>query len=150
MQTAQVLKGSERRQFMAQIVKSLGKGGQSYAAREFHWGRNTIRKGIQELESGIPIQDNFSARGRKKAEVKLPSLLKDIRAIVDGQSQTDPSFRTTRLYTRLSAAEVRRQLIQQKGYTDEELPTEETIRVKLNDLGYNLRAVQKSRPQKNS
>ena len=39
-----------------------------------------------------------------------PTLLDDIRAIVDSQSQTDPQFRTTRLYTRLSAAEVRRQL----------------------------------------
>jgi hypothetical protein len=150
MQTAQVLKGSERRQFMAKIVKSLGRGGQSYAAREFHWGRNTIRKGMQELESGIPIADNFSARGRKKAEEKLPHLLEDIRAVVDGQSQTDPTFQSTRLYCRLSAATVRRELIRQKGYTDEELPTEETIRVKLNALGYTLRAVQKSRPPKNS
>ena len=150
MTTAQLLQGSERRQFMARIVKSLGAGGQSYAAREFHWGRNTIRKGRQELDSGSPIQDKFAARGRKKAEAKLPDLLADIRAIVDGQSQTDPSFRSTRLYTRLSAAEVRRQLIEQKGYADAALPTEETIRVKLNGLGYRLRAVQKSRPQKNS
>jgi len=103
MQTAHVLKGSERRQFMAKIVKSLGRGGQSYAAREFHWGRNTIRKGMQELESGIPIADNFSARGRKKAEEKLPHLLEDIRAVVDGQSQTDPTFQSTRLYCPLCA-----------------------------------------------
>lgn len=150
IKTAQALKGSERRQFMARIAKHLGHGGQSYAAREFHWGRNTIAKGMRELESGVPIVDNFSARGRKKAEEKLPHLLDDIRAIVDGQSQTDPTFQSTRLYTRLSAAEVRRQLTVQKGYTDEELPTEETIRVKLNQMGYKLRAVQKSRPQKNS
>jgi transposase len=88
--TAQVLKGSERRQFMARIVKTLGRGGQSYAAREFHWGRNTIRKGMQALTSGIPIQDNFAGRGRHKAEEKLPQLLEDLRTIVDGQSQTDP------------------------------------------------------------
>ena len=150
MKTAQALKGSERRQFMAGVVKSLGTGGQSYAAQTFHWGRNTIRKGLQELDSGTPIQDRFSARGRKKAEEKLPHLLEDIQARVDGQSQTDPSFRTTRLYTRLSAAEVRQQLIQHKGYRDAELPTAETIRVKLNEMGYTLRAVQKSRPQKNS
>lgn len=148
--TAQVLKGSERRQFMAGIVKGLGKGGQSYAARAFGWGRNTIRKGMQELTSGVTIQDNFAGRGRRKAEEKLPHLLEDLRSIVDGQSQTDPTFQSVRLYTRLSAAEVRRQLIQQKGYTDEELPGEETIRVKLNQLGYKLRAVQKSRPQKDS
>lgn len=150
IETAQVLKGSDRRVFMARIVKSLGKGGQRLAERELGWCRNTIRKGTEELESGIRIEDKFSARGRKKAEEKLPNLLDDIRALADSQSQTDPTFETTRLYTRFSAAEVRRQLIVQKGYTDNELPTEETIRVKLNDLGYQLRAVQKSRPQKDT
>jgi hypothetical protein len=150
IEAANTLKGSDRRVFMARIVKSLGKGGQRLAEKELCWCRKTIRKGMGELESGIPLRDNFSARGRKKAEEKLPNLLEDIRAIADNHSQTDPTFQTTRLYTRLSAAEVRRQLIAQRGYTDDELPTEETIRVKLNDLGYNLRAVQKSRPQKNS
>ena len=36
----------------------------------------------------------------------------DLREIVKPQSQIDPSFKTERLYTRLSAAEVRRQLIE--------------------------------------
>ena len=43
---------------------------------------------------------------------------------------------------------MREQLIKQKGYSDEELPSEETIRVKINQLGYRLRSVQKSRPKK--
>lgn len=150
IETAQALKGSDRRVFMAGIVKSLGRGGQRQAERELGWCRATIRKGLRELESGQRLVDNYRARGRKKVEAKLPNLLDDISALVDGHSQTDPTFQSARLYTRLSAAEVRRQLIQSKGYTDEELPTEETIRVKLNQLGYKLRAVQKSRPQKNS
>jgi hypothetical protein len=102
------------------------------------------------MESGEPISDNFSARGRKPAEAHLPNLLEDIRAIADEQSQTDPTFQTTQLYTRISAAEMRRQLLAQKGYTDDELPSEETIRVKMNALGYGLRSVQKSRPKKDS
>jgi len=150
IKTAQNLKGSERRQFMAGIVKSLGYGGQSLAAKELGWCRDTIRKGMGELESGVAIADNFVARGRKRTEEKLPNLLVDITAIADGQSQTDPSFQSTRLYTRISARAVRQALIDQKGYSEKQLPTEETIRVKLNDLGYSLRAVQKSRPQKNS
>jgi len=150
IKTARALKGSEGRMFMAGIVKSLGYGGQSLAAKELGWCRDTIRKGMKELESGIPIVDNFGARGRKRTEERLPNLLIDIAAIADGQSQTDPSFQSTRLYTRISARAVRQALIEQKGYKDEELPTDETIRVKLNDLGYKLRAVQKSRPQKNS
>ena len=43
-----------------------------------------------------------------------------------------------RLYTRLSAKQVREQLIIQFGYPNQELPTSETIRVKLNQLGYRL------------
>ena len=150
IETAQALRGSKRRRFMVGVVKALGYGGQSQAAQEMGWCRDTIRKGMQELESGVAIEDQFSARGRKKAEEKLPHLLTDIQSIVDEQSQTDPTFQSTRLYTRISAAEVRKQLIAQKGYRDEVLPTAETIRKKLNGLGYKLRAVQKSRPQKNS
>ena len=62
--------------------------------------------------------------------------------------QTDPSFKSKRLYTRLSAAQVRKQLIERFGYCDEALPTAETIRIKLNNLGYRLKRVAKVLPQK--
>ena len=145
---AKSLKGHARRIFMAEVVKGLGKGGQRQAESELGWDRGTIRKGTRELESGIERNDNFGGRGRKAIEEHLPNLLDDIKAIVDGESQTDPTFKTTRLYIRLSAAEVRKQLIKQKGYKDEELPTAETIRNKLNQLGYYPKKVQKSQPKK--
>ena len=147
IETAKEMKGSARRVFMARVAKVIG--GQRRTARELGWERETIGKGLRELESGQAIQDNFAGRGRKRAEEKLPGLLEDIRAIVDGQSQTDARFESKRLYTRLSAAQVRQELIRQKGYTDKELPSQETIRVKLNGLGYQLRTVSKSVPQKN-
>jgi len=100
------------------------------------------------VESGIVCMDGFALRGRKRSEDHLPQLLVDITAIVDSQSQADPQFRTTRLYTRLTATEVRRQLIGKFGYTDEELPTAETIATKLNTLGYYPKKVAKSQPQK--
>ena len=146
-ETVKVLKGSERRMFMARIVKALGRGGQTWAERELGWCRDTIRKGQRELEHG-PIQDNFAARGRNRTEKRLPSLLDDIRAMVDGQSQTDPTFQSQRLYTRLTAKVVRQQLIEQKGYADEELPCEDAIRRRINALGYTLRPVRKSQPKK--
>ena len=37
----------------------------------------------------------------------------------------------------------------QKGYSDEELPTEETIRRRLNTLGYSLKKVSKVKAKKN-
>ncbi len=133
---------------MAKVVKGLGVGGQTQAERELGWNRGTIRKGMKELTSGIPIKDAFKRRGRKRVESKLPNLLEDIRAIVDPHSQADPTLKSERLYTRISAAEVRRQLIEQKGYRDEELPTAEVIRQRLNEMNYRLRRVVKAKPQK--
>jgi hypothetical protein len=145
---AKILKGHDRRVFMAKIVRLLGRGGQRRAEKELNWNRGTIRKGMHELESAVACLDAFSARGRKRAEERLPNLLDDIESIVDEQSQTDPTFKTTRLYTPITAKEVRKQLILQKSYADEALPTEETIRVKLNELGYQLRSVRKCQPLK--
>lgn len=150
IETAKSLQGSTRRLFMARTVKELGAGGQRRAERELGWGRMTIRKGTHELESGFTCLDAFAVRGRKRVEVHLPNLLPDIKAIVDSQSQADPQFRTHRLSTRLSAAEVRRQLIAHQGYTDAELPTVQTITTKLNALGYYPKKVAKSQPQKKS
>src|SRR5499426_4446670 len=148
MDTARSLKGSARRLFMARTVQELGPGGQRHAERALGWSRVTIRKGTHELESGFTCLDAFTARGRKRVEDHLPTLLADIKAIVDSQSQTDPQFRTTRLYTRLSAAEIRRQLIAQHGYADDALPTVQTLTTKLNVLGYYPKKVAKSQPQK--
>jgi hypothetical protein len=150
METAQALRGSERRVFMARTVQELGKGGQRLAERELGWNRGTIRQGLSEVESGIALADNFRARGRKRAEVHLPNRLHDMRDSVDNQSQVDPQFRSQRLYCRLSAVEVRRQRIAQKGYRESELPSVQTINTKLNKLGYTVRKVAKTQPKKNS
>jgi Rhodopirellula transposase DDE domain len=148
--SANTLKGSERRRFIARTVQQLGPGGQRRAERELGSPRQTIRKAVRELASGLICLDAFTLRRRKRAEEHLPNLLIDIQAIVDSQSQTDPQFRTRRLYTRLTAAEVRRQLIAQKGYSDTELPTERTIASKLSALGYYPSKVAKTQPQKRS
>ena len=149
VKTAKALKGSARRLFMARTVQALGEGGQRLAERELGWNRGTMRKGMHELERGIICLDAFSSRGRKRSEEHLPTLLSDLRAIVDSQSQADPQFRSTRLSTPLTAAEVRRQLIAKWGDSEDELPTTETIGTKLNQLGYYPKKVAKSQPQKN-
>ncbi len=145
VETGKSLRGVQRRLFMARTVRSLGSGGQRRAEQEFGWNRVTIRKGMHELRSGIACCDAFSARGRLRAEEHLPKLLTDIRDIAKGFSQTDPQFRTRRLYTRLTAEELRRQLIDHKGYAGTELPTPRTLRTKLNDL-----EVAKCKPKKRS
>jgi len=148
LETGALLRGSDRRLFMARTVRLLGLGGQRCAEREMGWSRVTIRKGIHELDSGLICADAFCLRGRKRTEERLPNLLEDIKSIVDSQCQTDPTFKTRRLYSRLTAAAVRRQLIAEKGYSDAQLPTEETIRCRMHQLGFHLTKVRKCTPKK--
>jgi hypothetical protein len=135
---------------MARTAKELGPGGQRRAERELGWNRAPIRKGTRELDGGFAIVDAFALRGRKRAEEQLPRLRADSTALVDSQRQADPQFRSARRYTRLTAAEVRRQLIAQRGYAAEELPTVQTIGAKRNGLGYHPSTVAKTQPLKRS
>jgi hypothetical protein len=133
---------------MAEVVQALGRGGQRLAEKVLGWNRKTIRKGAQELASGPPVRDRFQDRGRKKFEEHLPLLLDHIRAIVEPRCQADPTLRSARIYTPLTAEEVRQRLRTQFRYKEAQLPCVRTLRTKLNALGYQLRKVQKCRPLK--
>jgi hypothetical protein len=90
---------------------------------------------------------NFAARGRRRSEQKDPQLAADIRAIVEPHTHADPELKSSRRYTNLSAAEVRHALIT-KGYSEEDLPAERTLRDILNRMNYRLKRIQKGKPLK--
>jgi hypothetical protein len=139
------LSGQARRLFMASVVEGLGRGGMSWAKRELGWDRTTVKKGLCELRSGVICLDNVSQRGRKGFALKLPQLKVDLQAIGEASCQTDPTFRTTQLYRRLTAAEAKRQLIE-KGYDEAQLPSERSLCRMLGELGFSPRKVAKSKP----
>jgi len=145
---AEQLKGSARRLFMAKTVKELGHGGQRRAEHELGWNRGTIRKGQHELKRNIVSIDAFNLRGRKKAEEHQPQLLEAIKKVVEPHCQTDPTFKTTRRYTRLTAKQVRSELEHLPAYRAVVLPSVRTFNTKLNKLDFHLRSVKKSEPLK--
>lgn len=145
---ARLLTGAKKRKYMAEITSEFFEGNTRQAERALGWGRATIEKGLRELATGIECVDNYSARGNKPTEKKLPHLAQDICELVNPHSQVDPTFQTPFAYTRITAKAVRQALIEGKGYRDEELPHENTIGPILNRLGYRLRRVQKTKPQK--
>jgi hypothetical protein len=148
--TAKSLQGSARHLFMARTVTALGPGGPQRAARELRWGRMTRRKGRRARTRGVHCLDACSLRGRKPAAEQLPHRLSDRRAIVDSHSQAAPQCRSQRLSTRLTAAEVRRQLLAQKGSVEATLPTAATLGTPLHALGDSPPKGAKSQPQKNA
>ena len=63
-------------------------------------------------------------------------------------SCTHPTFDNTFRYTRMTAQAVLDALVRQKGYDLASLPKLSTMREMLGKMGYRLRRVQKTKPQK--
>jgi hypothetical protein len=145
---AQRLKGHQRRLFLAEVATQLCDGNPRQAERRFGWGRHTVTQGLHEARHGLRCLEDFAARGRQRSEEKNPQLAADIRAIVEPHTQADPELKSPRRYTNLSAAEVLQALKSAKGYTDQELPCERTMRDILNRMNYRLKRIQKAKPLK--
>jgi len=155
---------------MAGIVRDLGFGGQRLAEEVLGWNRQTIRKGEGERRTGAEIPDGRENNGRPSLEDEIPTLLQDIRDVVDPHTQADPQLRSERLYRKITTKEVMRRLVTEKGYVEKSppekagaekplpepadakkvLPSEEAIRERLDRLGYKPKRVRKTIPKKKS
>jgi hypothetical protein len=159
------LTGFLRRQFQAEVAGQYCQGSARQAEQLFGWGRDAVETGLNELRTGIRCLDNFSARGRHKTEQLDPSLVGRIHAIVEPASQADPKFQTPLAFTRVTAKAVREQLLAEaadtpqadtpqadtpQADTRQPVPAERTMHDILNRLGFCLRRVRKTKPQKKS
>jgi len=144
---AKNMTGSSRRVFEAQVALDYLGGDSRLAETVFGWSRKAVRRGLEELRTGIIIPD-LPRNAVRKTEEKNPQLARDIRDLVEPHSQADPKFQTTFAYTRITAKAVRQALVEQKGHRHEDLPSEGTLGVMLGRMGYRLQRVQKTKPLK--
>ncbi len=144
---ARRLTGFQRRAFQAEVAVELCSGNARQAERRFGWGRETVEKGLHERHTGLRCLEDFVARGRQRVEDRDQRLAADIRAIAEPHSYADPSLKSSRRYTNLSAAEVRTALIA-RGHAEADLPAERTMRNILNRMNYRLKRIRKGKPLK--
>ena len=142
------LTGFRRREYMAEVALKYCDGSPRKAESLFGWGRDAVRTGLGEKRTGIRCLDNFAARGRKKTEEKSPQLVEEIERIVEPHAQADPKFQTPLAFTRITAQAVRDELLK-NDELNPVVPSRQTIGEILNRLGYRLRRVVKTRPEKN-
>jgi hypothetical protein len=147
---AKKLTGFQRRQFQAEMAIKYCLGNPRRAEHVFGWGRDAVNTGLNELRTGIRCVENYSTRGRRKSEEKSPELVQEIQALVEPESQADPKFQTPLAYTRITAKAVHERLVANTAGDGRHVPAERTVYDILNRLGYRLRRVQKTKPQKKS
>jgi hypothetical protein len=147
---ARKLTGFRRRQFQAEMAIKYCRSDPRCAERVFGWGRDAVNTGLNELRTGIRCVEDYSTRGRPRSEEKRPQLVQEIHALVEPKTQADPKFQTPLAYTRITAKAVREQLMVNAAADGRHVPAERTVHDILNRLGYRLRRVQKTKPQKKS
>ena len=140
------LHGMEKRLFMAEVSQTFCNAKPRLTETEFGFCRNTVELGLHEKGTGFECVGHHE--GKPRSEVCNPQLAIDIRALVDPEAQADPKLKNTFAYTRITAKAVRKKLIAEKGWSSEDLPQERAFNDILNRLGYKLRRVQKTKPQK--
>lgn len=133
-----------RRLFVASEAIAFGHGGIASAARATGMAPSSIGKGIEEvraLEAGTstPMDPTRSRRpggGRKKATEKDPTLLSDLKALVESTTRGDPE--SPLLWTARSQRNIVDALEKQGHKTSMKI-----VSRLLKDLGYSLQANRK-------
>jgi len=140
--------GSERRAFQAAMTLKYCRGNARLAERLLGWGRETVQLGLNEQRTGIIcLGAQASCSGDKLWEEKHPEVAQALWVLAESHSQQDPTFRSSLLYTRLTAAKALEELIIQ-GFQKDNLPSPSAMAVILNRNGYRLRKVLKAKPLK--
>lgn len=144
---AATLKGHHRRAFQAHITTRYLHGKARLAESVFGWGRGTVTLGLHEVRCGIICLGAQSLSGQKFWEERFPHIAADLRVMAEARAQQDPTFKSTILYTRLTAAGAIAQL-RERGHPPAELPRKSAMSNILNRMGFRLRRVLKCKPQK--
>jgi hypothetical protein len=137
------------RTWAAAEALSLGHGGISSVARATGISRTTIHAGIAELEDPHPLSSSLpnqakirqSGGGRKPLIETDPTLLSDLRYLVDPVTRGDPE--SPLCWTSKSAAKLAKEL-QDKGHQ----VSPRTVCTLLDGLGYSLQANRKTQEGK--
>src|SRR6516165_108811 len=92
-QIAPVLDEQSRRRFAAVEARALGRGGVSLMARITGLARSTIYQGLSDIRNNVAAACGLIRRpggGRKKKAYKDPTLLEDLKALIEPTTRGDP------------------------------------------------------------
>jgi DNA-binding phage protein len=138
-----VLDERGRRRFAAAEAQAAGRGGIAAVARSTGIARSTIWRGLRELRgegapAAAPSRVRRAGGGRKRAEVRDPTLLQDLRDLVEPATRGDPMaplLWTSKSLRHLAAG------LQRRGHR----VCHNVVADRLHAMGYRLQSNRKTR-----
>lgn len=144
---AKALTGARRRLFQARITSQYFGGNARLAESVLGWGRNTVALGLREAASGFTCCGAHCLSGRKRWEERFPEAADGVRALGDALGAQDATFKSDRIFTRLTAASAIAHL-EKQSLPKEQIPSPSSMNNILSRLGFKLRKILKCKPKK--
>jgi transposase len=129
-----------RRRWAAVEARALGRGGATRVAEATGLSLPTIRRGLRELNSGVPLhaaRQRASGAGRPSRAREDPKLLDDLDALVDPVTRGDPN--SPLRWTCKSTVQLAQEL-QARGHA----VSHQTVGRLLHQLDFSLQATRKT------
>ena len=128
-----------RRLFAAAEARSVGRGGVMAVSRATGLARSTIERGLKDLDQPAPPAGRIrrAGSGRRRLTAKDPTLLEDLRRLVEPVTLGDPMrplLWVSKSHVKLAKA------LQKMGHA----VSPNTVRQLLHQLGYGRRANRKA------
>ena len=133
----------EKAKMIKALIYDLDGKGISIIANLLGMAFNTVK--TYYLTDFNNVQLSIEFRGRKKVDDKFPEIKNQIRDILNDYEYTDSHFKTETLFVDLSLQNLRNELIHRYGYTEKTCPCRSTLLRILNDLGYKIQKVKKTK-----
>ena len=153
-EAAKCLTGRARRLFQAKMCSKYANESPRVAESLFGWNRKAVERGIDEqppdCSKVAPTSqtDTTSHRGRPRVEDQCPDILRVTKQLLDGKTQADPKFQTTKLFTRITGISLRESLASTLGIPIHKIPSSRTLQRVMNRNGHSLRRLRKTLPLK--
>lgn len=129
------------------LAMDIGTNCISALSKIFNLSRKTIRKAIKLSKNEINYKPKIETRGRKKLIDKYTDLIQDIENIIKDSLSIDPRFRSEKQYVKMTINEIKKRLIETEKYNEKSF-SNSYLNNLVNQMGYNLKKVQKTKPLK--
>lgn len=129
------------------LVMDIGGRCISAIARVISCSRKFVKQSYLFVKYGCKKQLSLEFRGRKKLTEKYPNLENDIEKIISTYLSVKPELKDETLYVKLSINVIKQQLIKTGKYNENSF-SNSSLNNLVNEMGYNLKKVQKTKPLK--
>ena len=147
----EIIKREKNRITKMKLIGSLALdiGGRciSAIAKTINCSRKFVRKSIAFVKCGCKEQLKLEFRGRKRITEKYCDLKEDIKTEIEDSLSTDPRFKSEKQYVNMTIEEIKNRLIKTGKYNDNSF-SNSSLNNLVNQMGYHLKKVKKTKPLK--